>query len=98
LINVINNKKKLKNYNMTICPLSKYSNIFGKPNTGLHQYRILDTAIVDYIGTIIIAMIITYFTDIPLVITTILSFVIGILLHILFGVATNSVKYLNLKC
>ena len=83
---------------MTICPLSKYSNIFGKPNTGLHQYRILDTAIVDYIGTIIIAMIITYFTDIPLVITTILSFVISILLHILFGVATNSVKYLNLKC
>ena len=27
----------------------KYKNIFGEPNTGLHEYRILDIAIVDKI-------------------------------------------------
>lgn len=27
---------------------SEYSDIFGKPNEGVHSYRFLDTAIVDY--------------------------------------------------
>jgi len=83
---------------MRTCIFSKYSDIFGKPNAGVHQYRILDTAIFDYIGTIAIAMLITYFSGIPLVITTISAFIIGIILHILFGVSTNAVKYLNLGC
>ena len=76
--------------------LHKYKDIFGKPKQGAHQYRFLGTAIVDYILTIIGAMIITYFSGIPLVLTTIVLFILGIVLHILFGVPTVTTKYLGI--
>lgn len=78
-------------------PLKKYKNIFGKPGTGIHKYRFLGTAISDYILTILLAIIISYFTKIPLVLATILAFILGIILHIIFGVETNSTKYLGFK-
>ena len=59
--------------------LEKYKYIFGKPKEGAHQYRFLDTATVDYLLTIIGAMIITYFSGIPLVLTTIVIFILGIM-------------------
>ena len=80
------------------CPFKKYSDIFGLPNTGAHSYRILDTAIIDYILTILLAIFLTHITKIPLVITTIFSFILGIILHILFGVETNTLKYFGIKC
>ena len=83
---------------MNICPFKKYSNIFGVPNTGVHSYRFLGTAVVDYILTILLALLLTWITDIPLVLTTILSFIIGIVFHILFGVKTNTLKYLGINC
>ena len=76
--------------------LHKYKDIFGKPKQGAHQYRFLGTAGVDYIFTIIGAMIITYFSGIPLVLTTIVLFILGIVLHVLFGVPTNTTKYLGI--
>lgn len=33
--------------------LSKYKDIFGKPMTGLHKYRIFDIAVVDVAATIL---------------------------------------------
>ena len=83
---------------MTICPFSKLGSIFGVVNEGIHKYRFLNTAIIDYILTIIIACITTYFSNIPLVLTTIMWLVIGIILHILFGVETNTLKYLGILC
>jgi len=79
------------------CPidLSKYKNIFGKPGTGLHQYKFKGTAIIDYLLTIVGAFIITYFTEIPLVFTTIGLLLVGIILHYLFGVNTHTNKYLG---
>ena len=56
-------------------------NILGQPRLGVHKYRILDTPVVDYVGTILMAMVVTYFTDISLVITTIFMFVISVILH-----------------
>ena len=61
-------------------------NIFGQPRLGVHKYRILDTPMVDYIGSILIAMAISYSTNISLVLTTIFVFVISIILHYIFDV------------
>ena len=74
----------------------QYKYIFGVPGQGIHQYRFLDTAIVDYIGSIMIAMIITKFTKVPLVITTICVFLLGILLHYLFCMKTGTEIWLSI--
>jgi hypothetical protein len=68
------------------CSLSKYSNIFGAPGTGVHSYRFMGTAIVDYVATIFLAVLLTWFTGINLVTSTILMFVLGIFFHYIFGV------------
>jgi hypothetical protein len=80
---------------MTSLDLSKYKNIFGKPGTGIHQYKFKGTAIVDYLATILVAFLITYFTDIPLVITTIGLLILGILFHYLFGIESHAIRYLS---
>ena len=80
------------------CPFKKYSNFFGMPNEGIHKYRLLDVALIDYIGTIVLAIIMSKITKIPLVISTIFMFILGIILHMLFGVNTSAVKYLGITC
>ena len=66
---------------------------------GIHKYRFTeDTSILDYFITIIGCLIISHFTKIPLVLTTIVVFTLGILIHALFGVQTNSLKYLGIEC
>ena len=80
------------------CPFKQFRDIFGKPGTGVHSYRILDTAVVDYVMTLAGAVLLTKVTKIPLVLTTILLLVLGIVFHVLFGVNTNSVKFLGLSC
>jgi len=80
------------------CPYSKYKNIFGKPGEGIHSIRFGDTAMVDYILTIILAMITTLITNIPIVLTTIVWLIVGIILHFLFGIQTASLTYLGIQC
>jgi hypothetical protein len=75
--------------------LSEYKNILGAPRTGLHSYRILDTAMIDYVDTILMSFAMAYFTKVPLVLSTIIMFILGILVHLLFGLETNTVKYLR---
>ena len=81
-----------------MCVFSQYDKLFGEIGKGVHKYRFLDVALSDYIMTIFGAMLITYITKIPLVITTIGLFILGIILHYLFGVETNTLKYLGIKC
>jgi hypothetical protein len=69
--------------------LSKYKNIFGKPNTGAHKYRFLNIAIVDVLFTIIFAYGISYFFDYPFIYTLGLLFLLGIILHRIFSVRTT---------
>ena len=83
---------------MTSCPFKKYKNILGVPNTGIHKYTFLGTSIVDFVLTLILAAVTTYFSKIPFVITTILWLNIGIICHILFGVETDTLKYLGFDC
>ena len=65
---------------------SKYKNIFGEPGKGVHSYRILNTPIVDYLGTLIMAAIISYFSGVSLTYTTLALLVLAIIFHYLFGV------------
>jgi len=75
--------------------LSEYKYIFGVPKIGLHSYRLLDVAIIDYLMTIIASFMVSYITKIPVVLSTIGMFIMGILLHLLFGLDTNTIKYLR---
>jgi|APCry1669189768_1035252.scaffolds.fasta_scaffold190535_1 hypothetical protein len=72
---------------MTQCA---YKYLFGVPGTGIHRFRFLDTAIVDYLGTILLAMIVTKLTKVPLVITTIGMFLLGIILHLFVCLHTGT--------
>ena len=83
---------------MTSCPLKKYSDVFGKPKEGVHRYRLLDVAIVDYALTLLSAVVLSKITKIPLVLSTILVLISGILAHMLFGVQTSALAYIGIKC
>ena len=56
---------------MTFCPFIKFNKIFGTPGKGVHSFRLLNTALVDYVLTLLGAILLTYLTNIPLVLTTI---------------------------
>ena len=83
---------------MTLCPFSKFQNAFGEVGQGVHSFKILNTSMVDYIFTIILAFLLSYITKIPLVIMTIILFILAIIFHMLFGIKTNAVKSLGLSC
>ena len=75
--------------------LKPYRFVFGKPGEGIHSYRILDVAAVDYFLTIAGAMAIAWMTRIPLVLSTIGLFALGLVLHWAFGLRTSAVAYLE---
>ena len=83
---------------MNFCPFKQFKNIFGVPKKGVHQFRLLNSPIIDYILTILLSFLTTYLTHIPFVLTTILWFIIGIIAHILFGVQTDTLDYLGIRC
>ncbi len=83
---------------MTLCPFKNFSDIFGLPGKGFHKMRLLDVALGDYIGTIFLAIFLSYLTSMPLVLATIFMYTLGIILHVLFGMPTSAVKYLGLAC
>ena len=72
----------------------KYKDIFGKPNDGLHRYRIFDIAIVDTVFTIIFVYVFTYFTKYSFWLTLAVTFFVGIFAHRLFCVRTRIDKIL----
>ena len=69
--------------------LCKYKNIFGKPNTGAHKYRIFNIAIVDVLLTILAAYAISWHSEYPLLPTLGILFLLGIISHRLFCVRTT---------
>ncbi len=71
------------------CPFKQFSEIFGRPNEGVHSYRFLNLAMVDVIGTIVIAIMIAKFFNLNIWLTVIIAFIIGIILHRLFCVNTT---------
>ena len=74
--------------------LCKYKDVLGIPNKGLHQYRIFNIAIADVILTIIVAFIISYIFTINFLLTVIILFLLGIIIHRIFCVRTTIDKLL----
>ena len=74
--------------------LCKYKDILGKPNQGVHSYRIFNIAIVDVLLTILGSYLISYFTNYKFIYTLIGMFILGIILHRLFCVRTTVDKLL----
>ena len=75
--------------------LCKYRDLFGTPMTGAHSYRFMDASIIDYVLTLLLAFLFSKLTKIPLVISTIIMFIIGILLHLVFCVETSSTVFVR---
>lgn len=78
--------------------LCKHADVFGKPGTGLHSYRLYDFAVVDVLLTIALAVLIT--SAFPqrhrdkFIVVLILCFLLGIVSHRLFCVRTTLDKLL----
>ena len=83
---------------VNLCPFAKYSKIFGVADEGNHKYKFLKTAIVDYTLTILGACLISFLTGFPLELMTLILLILGIILHILFGIPTHTNKFLGIKC
>lgn len=78
--------------------LCNYSNVFGKPGTGLHSYRVFDLAVVDILLTVVLAAVITSVLPkksvLNFLIVLVLCFSLGIFLHRIFCVRTTVDKLL----
>ena len=60
-------------------PFESYKEIFGQIGKGIHQYRFMGTAIVDYIMTIIGSIFLSYVLKIPLELMTFVVFGLGVI-------------------
>lgn len=69
--------------------LCKYRDIFGKPDEGVHKYRVGGYAAVDILATLTVSWIIAVYTGHSLAHITANMFLFGILLHRLFCVNTT---------
>jgi hypothetical protein len=76
---------------MSLCA---YKDALGKPDKGVHSYRLFGVAIVDVLLTIFGAIIIAYFSKYDFYKILIALFILGIILHRLFCVRTTIDKLL----
>ena len=76
--------------------LCEYKDIFGKPNEGLHSYRIpiINVAFVDVLLTVLVGYAISYYFKYSFEIILICLFILAIVLHRLFCVRTTIDKFL----
>lgn len=70
--------------------LCKYKDLFGKPKEGLRKYRIFNIAITDTLVVIVISVFLSWLTKIPLLLTLVVIFTSGIIVHRLFCVRTGA--------
>jgi len=70
----------------------KYRHIFGKEKEGVHSIRIFNIAIVDVIGTILIAWGLSTWLKYNFLIILFVLFISSILIHKLFCVETTLTK------
>ena len=76
--------------------LQKYKDIFGKPGKGIHRFRVCNLAVVDILLTSLLAKVIQVglFPYISYSVVLLCTFVLGIFMHLLFGVQTPIQKFL----
>lgn len=70
--------------------LCHYKNLLGKPDTGIHSFRIANIAVFDVLITLLFAYILCLlFPNIPKYIFFIGIFILGIIVHRIFCVKTT---------
>jgi hypothetical protein len=74
--------------------LCKYKDIIGKPNTGIHKYRIFDIAVVDVAVTILAGFLLSWFFEWNIWYTLGGIFLLGIISHRIFCVRSTVDKLL----
>ena len=74
------------------CP---YKYIFGIPKKGFHSKRFLGIALYDTLGTIGLALLVTYFFKVSVWKSLVGMFVLGEVLHYLFGVQTAFLTFIG---
>lgn len=81
-------------YHIRMFGLEKYKDLFGKPNTGIHRYRVFDISVVDVAVVVVCGFAISKLFQFPLLNTLVILFISGIIIHRLFGVRTGIAKKL----
>jgi len=76
------------------CP---YKYILGIPEKGFHATRLFGLALNDTLGTIVLALIVSYIYSIPIWKSIVGMFVLGEVLHYLFGVQTAFLTSIDIK-
>ena len=76
------------------CP---YAFIFGKPGEGAHSTRFLGYAVVDSIGTVLLAILLAYVFNTGFWVTLLATFIAGEVLHYIMGAQTQFLTTLGLK-
>jgi len=74
--------------------LCKYKDIIGKPNTGIHKYRIFDIAVLDVAVTILAGFLLSWFFKWNIWYTLGGIFLLGIISHRIFCVRSTVDKLL----
>lgn len=69
--------------------LCKYKDFFGQPGQGAHSLRIGNFAIVDIIGTLLVALFLSKKFNWNFYFVLIITFLIGIIAHRIFCVKTQ---------
>jgi len=72
--------------------LCKYKDSLGKPNEGVHKYKVFGISIVDTLMTAILALIISLIFKLNFWIVFLIALIIGEILHYLFCVDTGFLK------
>lgn len=76
------------------CP---YKFIFGKPKIGFHSTRVFGLALGDTIGTILLGILFSYLFHVSLFYSIVGMFIVGEILHYLFGVQTAFLDMIGIK-
>ena len=76
------------------CP---YKFIFGKPKTGFHSTRVFGLALGDTFGTILLGILFSYLFHVSLFYSIVGMFILGEILHYLFGVQTAFLDMIRIK-
>lgn len=71
----------------------RYRHIFGKEKEGVHSTRLLDVAVYDFIGTVVIGLLLSHLFGWNIWRTLLILFIISLILHKLFCVQTTWTKF-----
>lgn len=69
--------------------LCSYRHIFGEERKGFHSLRLFDIAVGDVVLTLLLSLFISHVAKINIIITTIMVFIVGIVIHRMFCVNTK---------